>query len=67
MKKAIVEKGIYKLKKFDRTCVLGTHLGNQLKKFVRRKGFYKPAKEEEDKDEDKEREKEAIKFANVVG
>ena len=47
---------MYKLKEFNRTCVLGTHLGNQLKKFVECKGFYKPIEGEEEKD-DKEEEK----------
>ena len=36
--------------------MLGMYLENQLKKFIKRKGFYKPVKEEEEDDKDKEKE-----------
>ena len=58
---ALIEKGIYKLKEFNGTHVLGTHLGNQLKKFVKRKGFYKLVEDkEEDKDNNEEEEGDEI-------
>ena len=41
VQRAILEKGTYKLEEFNRTPILGTHLGNCFKKFVKRKGFYK--------------------------
>jgi hypothetical protein len=64
----VTEKGIYKLEEFDRTPVPGTYSGNRLKKFVKRKGFYKPAETEEDKEskaevrEEEEAEVEPINF-----
>ena len=59
IKKAIVEKRTYELEEFNRTPVLGTHPRNQLKKFVKHKGFYELVKakeevEEEAKEETKE-------------
>ena len=56
MQAALIEKGIYELKEFNRTCVLGTHLGNWLKKFVKCKGFYKPVKDEDNNEEEEEDE-----------
>ena len=56
----MIEKGIYKLKEFNRTCILGTHLENQLKKFVEYKSFYKPVKEEEKEDNEEEEEGDKI-------
>ena len=47
MQEAVIEKGTYILEEFDRTCVSGTHSGNQLKKFVKCAGFYKSAKDKE--------------------
>ena len=38
--RAILEKGTYKLEEFDGTPILGTHLENCLKKFVRHNRFY---------------------------
>ena len=58
MKKAIVEKGIYKLEEFDRTPMLGTYSRNWLKKFVKYKGFYELVKaKEEAKEEAKKKTK----------
>ena len=67
MKKAILEKGTYKLKEFDRTRVLGTHPRNRLKKFVRHEGFYEPNKDkdkEENKDENEKENKDKDKGEN---
>ena|SRR5436190_338042 len=54
------EKGTYKLKEFDRTPMLGTHLSNWLKKFVKHEGFYEPIKEEEVEGEGTEEEREIV-------
>jgi hypothetical protein len=53
VKRAISEKGTYELEEFDGMRMPGTHPGNQLKKFVKREGFYEPVdgKEEEGDDE----------------
>ena len=45
---AIPEKGMYELEEFDGTPVPGMHPGNQLKKFVKREGFYIPVDMEEE-------------------
>ena len=47
---------MYKLKEFNRTLIPRTHIGNQLKKFVKRKGFYKPVSPKNDKGEEEEKE-----------
>src|SRR5436309_9158583 len=53
--KAILEKGTYELEEFDGTLVPSTHPRNQLKKFVKREGFYIPVDiEEEEESEAKE-------------
>ena len=54
MKRAISKKGTYELEEFDKTSVLGTYPRNQLKKFIKREGFYEPVEEEEDKEEEEE-------------
>ena len=57
VQRAILKKGTYKLKEFNGTPILGTHLGNRLKKFVKRKGFYEiinQSKEEEEEQEEQE-------------
>jgi len=64
---ALIEKGTYKLKEFNRTCVLGTHLGNWLKKFIERKGFYKPVKGKEEEDNDEEEEGDKINKVEEMG
>src|SRR5439155_6702125 len=62
VKRAISEKGTYKLEEFDKTYMLGTYSRNQLKKFVKRKGFYKPVEGEEE-----EKEEEDQQLENEVG
>ena len=51
---ALIEKGTYELEEFDGTRVPGTHPGNRLKKFVKRKGFYEPVEDEDEDDEEEE-------------
>ena len=60
VKRAISEKGTYELEEFDGTRMPGTHPRNQLKKFVKHKGFYEPVegKEEEEEEEDQQLENE---------
>ena len=54
--KAILEKGTYELEEFDRILVPSTHSRNQLKKFVKRKGFYILVDVEEEEESEVEEE-----------
>ena len=56
MRSAIPEKGTYKLEKFDGTLIPGTHLGNRLKKFVKREGFYIPVDTKDEEEGESEAE-----------
>ena len=60
VKEAILEKGTYMLKEFDRTPIPRTHMGNQLKKFVKRKGFYEPVSLDIDREEEESQSGESL-------
>ena len=62
--KAILEKGTYELEEFDGTLVPSTHPRNQLKKFVKREGFYVPVDIEEEKESKAKEEDVVISDAN---
>jgi hypothetical protein len=61
IQRAIPEKGTYELEEFNGTPIPGTHSGNRLKKFVKRKDFYEPVDQsEEDEEEQEEQEDSAL-------
>ena len=47
---------MYKLEKFDKTPILETHSRNQLKKFVKYKGFYKQISQLEEKEKEQKKQ-----------
>jgi hypothetical protein len=67
VRSAVKEKGTYELEEFDGTPVPGTHPGNRLKKFVKRKGFYEPVEEEEVEGEGTEEEREIVRDISEEG
>ena len=54
VRNAIPEKGPYELEELDGTPVLGTHLGNRLKKFVKRDGIYELVGQQSEVEEEEE-------------
>ena len=62
--KAILEKGTYELEEFDRTLVPSTHPRNQLKKFVKREGFYVLVDMEEEEESEAKEEDVVMSDAN---
>jgi hypothetical protein len=52
---AVTKKGTYELKEFNRTRVPRTHPRNQLKKFVKREGYYELVEDKEDNEEEEDK------------